>query len=217
MNRYPDYHRAVRLAYRTLLHLKIAQLPVDIVSICRKCKNTVIIPYSEAEPYADILGLDLQFDAPSEMAYTYRIEMPDGSIIHLLLYNDEPYQNAYRFRFTLAHELGHIVMKHRDSGYVQEAEANCFAQHLLCPEPLVEALRENANEWLLSSSFGVSRSTARIILQEGNRDFHTSSADRESLRILFGLNTSGPGVITQKVFERVVSFHERNLRKVDFI
>ncbi len=209
MNQYPDFHRAVRLAYRTLLHLRINQLPVDIVSIYQRCKNTLIIPYSKAGPFADILGFDIVNEAPSDMAFTYRIEPVEGPIIHLLLYNDEPYQNPARFRFTLAHELGHIVMKHVKSGYVEEAEANCFAQHLLCPEPLVEALREPPiNEWLLSRTFGVSASTARIVLQESKRAFYVGASENEALLQQFEVDTLGPGILIQKVFAQMRSVRE---------
>ena len=209
MNQYPDFRRSIRLAYRTLMHLQIKQLPVDIVSICRRCKNTLIIPYSKAEPFADILGFDIINEAPSDMAFTYRIEPVKGPVIHLLLYNDEPYQSAVRFRFTLAHELGHIVMKHRNSSYVEEAEANCFAQHLLCPEPLLEALRDPPiNEWLLSHAFGVSMSTARIVLQESNRAFHVGVSESEALLRQFQVDVLGSGILLQNVFAQMRSVRE---------
>jgi len=209
MNQYPDYRRAIRLAYRALLYLKVDKLPVDIVTICRRCKNTQIIPYSKAAPYAEMLGLDLPIDAPSEMAYTYRIEPVEGPVIHLLLYNDEYYQNAARLRFTLAHELGHIVLKHRKSGWTEEAETNTFAQHLLCPEPLVETLREiGTNEWLISSAFGVSMSTARIVLQESKRALHVGPAEWQALLRSFKVDKEGPGVLTQKILEQILSARE---------
>lgn len=206
MNRYPDYKRAVRLAYRTLLHLKVDKLPIDIVSICRQCKNTIIISYSKAEPFATMLGLNLVNDAPSEMAFTYRIEPVEGPVVHLLLYNDEPYQNAARLRFTLAHELGHIVLKHKGSSYIEEAEANCFAQHLLCPEPLVKSLQEiSVNECILAATFGVSISTARIVLSEKNRSSIIDPQYVEMLHHMFQILKYGPGVLIQGVFENLVS------------
>ncbi len=209
MSRYPDYRRAIRLAYHTLIHLQIKELPVDIVSICRLCKNTLIIPYSKAEPFADILGFNIIDEAPSDMAFTYRIEPAAGPVIYLLLYNDEPYQNTARFRFTLAHELGHIIMKHRNSGYVEEAEANCLAQHLLCPEPLVESLREHPiNEWLLSRTFGVSMTTARIVLKEDKRALFVGASENQALRQQFKVDTLGSGILVQKVFEKMQTARE---------
>ena len=45
---------------------------------------------------------------------------------------------------ALARELGHIVLGHDGSRpeEVRTAEALCFAQHLLCPRPLLYAIQE---------------------------------------------------------------------------
>lgn len=36
-------------------------------------------------------------------------------------------------RFTIAHEIGHIVLEHRVDNDITDREANCFARNLLCP------------------------------------------------------------------------------------
>lgn len=49
-----------------------------------------------------------------------------------------PYNSRLRIRFSLAHELGHIVLEHdfkEDS--IQETEANFFANYFLVPLPLI--------------------------------------------------------------------------------
>lgn len=200
----PDYRRAARLAYRTLLHLRISRLPVDVAGICRRCRHTLLIPYSKAQPYAAIIGIDLPYDAPSAEAFTYRIEPVSGPVVHLLLYNDEPGQNAARFRFTLAHELGHIVLMHRQSGYAEEAEADTFAQHLLCPQPLLAALDGAVNDWLLAASFGVSLDAARVILNEKSRALYVDAAESEALRRAFGVDAAGPGGLLEGAFEKML-------------
>lgn len=206
-DRSPDYRRAVCIAYRTLLHLNVTKLPVDVVSICQRCKNTLLIPYSQAQPYANLIGINLPYDAPSAEAFTYRIEFLPESIVHLLLYNDEPGQSRARFRFTLAHELGHIVLKHRESSYVEEAEADAFAQHLLCPQPLLAALDGTINDWMLAASFGVSLAAAHIILNEKSRALYVGAAESEALRRAFGVDAAGPGGLLQGTFEKMLEVH----------
>lgn len=202
MDRYPDYRRAIRLAYQTLLRLHVARLPVDIVTILGKCKNTRIVPYSKAEKYNDPLGLNFPAEAPSDYAFTYRIAFPDGSIAYLLLYNDELYQSPERLRFTLAHELGHIVLKHRQDSYVEDMEADTFAQHLLCPEPLMEPMRADANAWIMSLAFGLSMSAVRVILREQRRAFYVGANEKTALQAAFGVPENGRGAVWQAALEK---------------
>lgn len=72
-----------------------------------------------------------------------------------------------RLRFSLMHELGHIVLDHgADSSSYEEHEADYFASNLLAPEPIVNyAELTSANE--ISKLFGLSRQAANIVL---NRD-----------------------------------------------
>ena len=62
---------------------------------------------------------------------------------------------------TLAHELGHIVLRHTGQSDAEEAEANCFAGHLLCPMP---AIRNMAAEEVATSCY-VSRGAALNALE----------------------------------------------------
>ncbi len=71
---------------------------------------------------------------------------------YLILYNEERTDHL-RFRFTVAHELGHIFLGHHEEAGttgpisagstlygVMEREADCFARNLLCPAPAVKEL-----------------------------------------------------------------------------
>ena len=51
----------------------------------------------------------------------------------------------YLVQRALARELGHIVLGHDGSKPedVRMAEAYCFAHHLLCPRPLIRAVRNS--------------------------------------------------------------------------
>jgi hypothetical protein len=66
---------------------------------------------------------------------------PDGRRRYLIGYNKlMPSHIAHR---ALARELGHIVLGHDGSRPedVREAEAVIFSRYLLCPRPLIQAIR----------------------------------------------------------------------------
>ena len=42
-----------------------------------------------------------------------------------------------RIRFTIMHEIGHIVLDHTEHSDLAESEANFFAKYALAPPPLV--------------------------------------------------------------------------------
>lgn len=104
---------------------------------------------------------------------------PETDAAYILINSDK---SRVRRRFTIAHELGHLVMEHLLGGQViidetlnerapKEREANAFAAGLLMPESgvrgAVERLRkrldeDNPIEWIvwLADSFGVSEEAA---------------------------------------------------------
>ena len=105
---------------------------------------------------------------PSVQACTliYRYQ---GKRLHIVLYNDDAcFGNRGSRRWSLAHELGHIVLGHREGSWPDELEANCFAQHLLCPRPLLEVLPRPQEE-LLRIAFGLSGEAARNALREAGK------------------------------------------------
>lgn len=166
----PNYHHATRQAYRVLITTGVDTLPVDVADLCRRCRNTQVLSFREARHKFD--DFEPLCDGPSLMAFTLR-RIAGGQIHNLILWNDEEMRpGSGLFRFSLAHELGHIVLRHADgAGYVAELEANVFAQHLLCPRPVLDVLQP-ASPQEISYLCGVSLSTARIVasmLRQENR------------------------------------------------
>ena len=192
MQHYPNYHRAARLAYRTLIHLKIDKLPIDILSICSRCKETKVMSFSQAEQeFGMPEGYYLE-NGPSDSAFTIRRETDSKKQYFMLYNNDRFYNSVARLRFSLAHELGHILMQHETGHVFSEMEANCFAQHLLCPAPLVEEMKLEGESGIgqLSLFFGVSRSVASIVvkdlkrlLQDVDLDMHQGIRDTFRLKL----------------------------------
>lgn len=102
----------------------------------------------------------------------------------LVAYNED--QSFYRIRFSLMHELGHILLNHEGDRRENEQEANYFASHILAPRMAVHyANPKDARE--LSSIFQISHEAADIALCdsiEWYRDtkYHMSDLDWKMYR-----------------------------------
>lgn len=165
----PDYDRAARMAYKSLLALKIESLPVDPLTILRHCKNTIVRTYDEAAPlfgYYDPFTFKWEV-MQNQDAMTIRKDLPDGGSKYELLYYAQG--NPFRRRFTLAHELGHIIMKHRMEEWWEEKEADYFAAQLLAPHPVLALFsRYDLNEAdpeLIGKTFGLSKTASEVAVQ----------------------------------------------------
>ena len=85
----------------------------------------------------------------------------------LIAYNDEmPY---YRIRFSLMHELGHILLKHRVSSKKNEDEADYFASCILAPRIMIHHLKQTNKYSQVTADdiheyFGISISAANRAL-----------------------------------------------------
>lgn len=140
---YDDYKRARDLSWRVLLDTGTRELPVKVSQICR-VYGVTLRSYQAGAPLIRELGLETQCGASdgftvrnSGRCYVfYNIEQPPG-----------------RVRFTIAHELGHILLGHLGDGehtvYNQdpspedapeEHTANVFASRLLAPACVLHAL-----------------------------------------------------------------------------
>lgn len=69
-----------------------------------------------------------------------------------------------RIRFTLMHEIGHIVLNHTEHSELAEAEADFFARYSLAPTVLIQSLPE-INEYAIHEKFGISVTAAKYALE----------------------------------------------------
>ena len=156
----PDLRRAAAMAYRVLAARKIRQLPVDPLPILRACRDTCVYTAVEA---ADVLQLSSREAASlftDADALTWRFQ-ENGKMRYITIYR--PDGNPARLRFTLAHELGHRLLNHEGSTLAEEREADCFASHLLCPEPALRRMADQCRKTAperIATAFYVSRACA---------------------------------------------------------
>ena len=176
MRSYGTYQNIRDGAWQCLIDHKIDSLPVDILKICRE-SGFHIIKNSK-------VGILL----PNERGRSYN----DGNTWHII-YNDEvPVEVS---RFTLAHELGHILLYHEtksveyshlrriDPKPISEQQADKFAIRLLCPTCAIYGLELQSAEEIArfcKVDIKVAAKRAERMKKLYQRDkFFTSSLERE--------------------------------------
>lgn len=140
---YDDYKRARDLSWRVLLNTGTRELPVKVSRIYRGYGVT-LRSYQVGAPLIRELGLEAQCDISD--GFTVR----SGNRCYVF-YNME--QPPGRVRFTIAHELGHVLLGHLGDGELtvynresssenapEEHTANVFASRLLAPACVLHAL-----------------------------------------------------------------------------
>lgn len=161
----PNYDRAAKMAYRSILSLGINTLPIDPLMILKRCKNTAVHTYDEIMPLCRVSDPSYfkAFIMEGKDAVTIRREI-GGRAVYELFYDAQA--NRRRMRFTLAHELGHIVLGHHQEQPWEEKEADYFASQLLAPRPVfnVLALRglDTSDPEFIARTFYLSKAAAEI-------------------------------------------------------
>lgn len=127
-------------------------VPVDPFELCARL-GIKVVPYSNYEGNAFEALLKM---SPNGFKVIWPV-CPDGSSAPVIFYND--FQMFERIRFTLLHELGHILLGHKQSSDLAEAEANFFAKYAIAPPSLVRVAK-TCDYLELAEVFGLSRECA---------------------------------------------------------
>lgn len=77
----------------------------------------------------------------SETDGFYTLVRTGEYIVPYIYYNDS--KDVHRIRFTILHEIAHIILGHREHSDLAEAEANFFAKYLIAPPELVDIIQPN--------------------------------------------------------------------------
>ena len=138
----PDYTSAAICAAGTLIKHNVTAAPIVPIPFIKAIPGVKVLSFAEM---AISIGQDRNSvvrsfnESQDAVTFTKRI---DGELKYFVVYNQRlPF---YILQRGLARELGHIVLHHDGSRpeSVREAEAMCFALHLICPRPLIHALTE---------------------------------------------------------------------------
>ena len=136
-----NYKNSRDAAWQMLIKNRISSLPVSVHKLC-KSEQVKLFTYEEGRALIQRLGLE-----------EHTVENDAFSIGHRIFYDDT--RPATRQRFSVAHELGHIVLHNPTEATVYnreispsespiEREANIFASRLLAPLCVLHFLNLNS-------------------------------------------------------------------------
>lgn len=134
MNNWPDYRKATNMAYEVSAKMNPFRISADIFKIIDSYSNIAIHSYTEIAAKFN-MSLEEFVDSFSS-EYGFTISNHTGN--YEIWYNDT--LDTTKVRFTLAHELGHILLGHEKDDEVSRKEASCFARNLLIPTPVIDEL-----------------------------------------------------------------------------
>lgn len=134
-----DFRTPAVKACETLINFGVCKTPVNPLSIFEKMEGVVVLTFDELGKRT---GLDCR--NISTMFGKYRdafstICTKSEKPTRVVAYNDLlPFGIL---QGALAREIGHIILRHTESNQETETEAKCFANHLICPRPLINIMR----------------------------------------------------------------------------
>lgn len=138
----PDYERAALKATETLIKYGIDTAPVIPIQILRKIPGVMVISYEALSSDVDqsrqcVMSV---YGEKNQDAFT-TVQVSNGRKWYIVTYNQR--LPVFLEQRALARELGHIVLGHDGSlpEDVRNDEAKAFAHHLLCPRPLIHAIK----------------------------------------------------------------------------
>lgn len=133
MIEFPDYRRATNAAYDVLQYYDGTFPEIKILTIIKRYPNIKICSYSCAAQKLNVSHSEFTYQyASSEQGFTVA-DRPNNR--YIIYYND--FKDTTTTKFTLAHELGHIILGHTNDNEIADKEANCFARNLLCPIQII--------------------------------------------------------------------------------
>lgn len=130
----PNLRKAARLAAETISSFSCS----DPLRILRSLPNVLLIAF---ESSAGLLS--------GQDSLTL-VDRKNNNLHYIVLYNSA--LPDYQLRRALARELGHVVLCHDGSSpeYVWTDEADCFAFHFLCKQPVVVRFRPHHDSFSFS-------------------------------------------------------------------
>lgn len=185
MESYTSYKKSRDRAWEILIRHKISALPVDVFKIC-KDSGVSIYTYDSGKDLINRFKLSSHTDNDG---FSVKINSR-----YFIFYNSN-IQPFGRIRFTIAHEMGHIALRHiRGNATLwnrgedktndpREVQANIFASRLLAPAcVLMELNIQTADD--LQAVTGLSHTAAEIRLKRLNElrtrgKFYLSPLERQ--------------------------------------
>ncbi len=157
--RYED----IKIAIANFLEdYNVKKIPVDVFDLAEKMKIKIVFSSEIIKKHPKKVDEYKLFTYPHSFLYYD----PDSQ--RLIVYIDDLGTKKKRQRFSLAHELMHIILGHTEQNEKNESEANFGATYLLAPTSLALIKLEDEALFIpeiVMDIFDVSASEAEIIVR----------------------------------------------------
>lgn len=107
--------------------LNIRSIPINPWDIAKR-KGYEVIPFSKAKN--QVTALFYKCEVNGGASYWNATKQK-----YVIYYNDD--KNLTFQKFTIMHEIGHIILGHKEDSELAERMANYFAAYSLAPSPLI--------------------------------------------------------------------------------
>nr|DAQ85419.1 MAG TPA: IrrE protein [Caudoviricetes sp.] len=161
-------HSCYAAVYSTLLqvrHRTNITYPFDpITQLTNYFPEIKLIKYSSLDP-VDI--------AIAKKTHPYGFSIVGVTTGSMQIYYNDLNQCLKRQRFTIAHELGHLLLRHvgmLKTSRFEERCADCFARNILSPVDIIEEVDLPLETTIISEYFGITASAAQMRVDFFNTD-----------------------------------------------
>jgi hypothetical protein len=174
---------AREMAVELLLRQRLRSLFLDVTKL-RYDRPILFRSYRDFCRETRMTLAELTADGHLPDGFTLKPAQDDNKAC-VILYNEQQ-KNLRRRSFTLAHEVGHIYLDHREDTSKNEAEANRFASELLMPTALLWEMSSRLGRPLVIEdvieTFSLSRQAAHLRLQKLGSVGALTPQDHELIR-----------------------------------
>ncbi|MFC4652669.1 ImmA/IrrE family metallo-endopeptidase [Lactococcus nasutitermitis] len=220
-----NFAYAQELAYEVVNKSGISSLPINIKKLLKLYKKSGlhVVTYSSFAKRRNLSMSEVIHFTDSEDGCLWK----RSDDTYILLYNDT---KTYRptIRFTLAHELGHFLLKHhaktseeilshrglsKSTHTYLEMEANYFAKRLLAPIPLVDlytkAWSKNDDEHL-EKIFDISEPVSNSIIETLESRLQNTSIIFESHELVKNFKDFIDKDLSNKICSKCLTIQNNN-------
>lgn len=185
------YEEIKRTVGEFLEDYDISKIPVDVFGLARKMQIKIVFASKLLKKHPKKIDEYVLFKYPNSFLY-YN---PDNQ--QFAIYIDDVGNKKRRQRFSLAHELMHIILGHTEQNEQNETEANFGATYLLAPTSLVLVMpKEDA-----------------LLLPEVVSDIFDVSLPAAIVAVRYNLNRLSLSNLDESKYEKMIN----NLLRESFI
>lgn len=217
----PNFYFATKRAYELLINLNITSLPVDPFKIIEEFSDHwYILKWTELRREQNI---DDPYNLKKDKVEA-KTKIIRGTSDYLIVY-DDTIGNPGRIRWTIAHEIGHIVLGHlvqyeatalnrrgltKDQYGTLEIEAHWFAEGILAPNFLISIFGINTSEEISFLCDITNDAASKVLKHIHNNNFKNDPIiERNLLRNFYNFFLKDD--FRQSIMNGINKFHGSNI------